>query len=91
MYLEELLAIAARIETAPHPGTGARASASASASAKTTAEEVYGGATAVWRQLSKLYGALGDNDVLLGLAEKVGATCFLPITFPPSTLLPLSL
>jgi hypothetical protein len=27
----------------------------------------------VWRQLSVLYSALGENDILLGLAERVGA------------------
>ena len=77
LYLEELLAIATRIESAPHAGTGAKTSGTAKATAERGGggggggDGVYGGTTAVWRQLSKLYGALGDNDVLLGLAEKV--------------------
>ena len=34
---------------------------------------VHGGVRAVWRQLSSLYGSLGEKDILLGLAEKVSS------------------
>ena len=65
LFLEELLVVAERIHHAPAKGQGAKAGG----------EDwgVYGGVRAVWRQLSALYGSLGENDILLGLAEKVSS------------------
>ena len=82
-YLEGLLLTTARIRKCPvpRPAGGKKAKRS---SLPLTVEDMQVQADAeghlelrdekvVWRQLSVLYSALGENDILLGLAERVGA------------------
>jgi hypothetical protein len=79
-YLEGLLLVTARIKKCPVPKAaggkkGRRGSAPAEEMQIVGAEELpeVRDERIVWRQLSVLYSALGENDILLGLAERVGA------------------
>lgn len=80
-YLEGLLLVISRIKKCPTPkAAGGKKGRRGSAPAEEM-QLLMGGdghvevrdEKIVWRQLSVLYSALGESDILLGLAERVGA------------------
>ena len=79
LYLEEHLAISERVRAAK-PAAGAAVAAVVAADGSVFAAPR--GPQHVWRQLSRLYGMMGDSDVLLGLAEKVRPSPIYTLTRP---------
>ena len=80
-YLEGLLLVTARIKKCPIPkAAGGKKGRKSTAPVEDMQVQVgteglpeVRDEKIVWRQLSVLYSALGENDILLGLAERVGA------------------